>query len=74
MRYPDRLDSFYSEKCRLHKKYFPDWRVGQFDSNFYGWLASTYHIDLFFPEEFEMIKYIKEFVKETVGDRYDETD
>ena len=73
MRNPDRLDKFYAEKCRLHKKYLPDWRVGQLDSNFYGWLAQNKERDLFYPEEDEMIKRFKEFIKDMVGERYNET-
>ena len=71
MRNPDRLDEFYAEKCRLHKKYLPDLRVGQLDSNFYGWLAQNKERDLFFPEENEMIKHFKEFIKDMVGERYE---
>lgn len=40
MRNPDRLDSFYDELKKIHKEHFPDWRFGQWCSNFFGWLAS----------------------------------
>ena len=72
MRNPKRLDKFYFEKCRLHKKYLPDWRVGQFDVNFYGWLSAVKQIDPFFPEEDRMIDYLKEYIEECVGDRFDD--
>jgi len=42
---------------------FPDWRFGQWCSNFFGWLMSEEKIDLFFPEEDEMIKYAQEYAQ-----------
>lgn len=63
---PEKLDSFYTQLCEIHKKSFPDWRFGQLCSNFFGWLASKKKMDLFFPEEDEMIEYIKEYVTQTV--------
>lgn len=71
MRKAERLDNFYAEKCRLHKKYLSDWRVGQLDSNFYGWLMSTKGKDLFFPEEDEMIDLFREYINEMVGKRFE---
>ena len=61
MRDPKRLDGFYDEMKEIHKKYFPDWRYGQLCSNFFGWLISEKKIDLFFPEEDQMLEYFKEF-------------
>ena len=61
IRNPDRLDSFYDELKKIHKEHFPDWRFGQWCSNFFGWLASEKKMDLFFPEEDKMIEYIREF-------------
>lgn len=55
MRYPNRLDDFYNELKRIHKKSFPDMRFGQLMSNFFGWLYSEKKRDCFFPEEDEMI-------------------
>lgn len=68
MRKAERLDYMYDEICRLHKKYLPDWRYGQLCSNFFGWLMSTQGRDIFFPEEDEMLKWFKMYVKETVGE------
>ena len=65
MRNPNRLDEFYDKLKQLHKEYLPDQRFGQFCSNFFGWLYQEKKIDLFFPEEKEMIKYIEEFCKGT---------
>jgi hypothetical protein len=64
MRNPDRLDDFYSQLCEIHKKSFPDWRFGQLCSNFFGWLASEKKMDLFFPEESQMLTYLREFCGE----------
>ena len=63
MRDPNRLDKFYDELKYIHKRSFPDWRFGQLYRNFFGWLASKKR-DLFFPEEDEMLKYIKEYANE----------
>lgn len=61
MRDPNRLDTFYAAIRNIHRTTFPDWRFGQLMSNFFGWLYETKKIDLFFPEEDEMLKYFKEF-------------
>lgn len=61
MRNPKRLDTFYDELKRIHKERFCDWRFGQLCSNFFSWLVHEKKIDPFFPEEDEMIKYIREF-------------
>lgn len=63
MRDPKRLDRFYDELKEIHKVYFPDWRFGQFCSNFFGWLATEKKKDLWFPEEGEMLEYIREYAK-----------
>lgn len=70
MRPLERLDTFYDELKEIHKKYFQDWRFGQLCSNFFGWLYKEHKIDLFFPEENEMIKYIKEYANK-YGQNYD---
>ena len=67
MRSADRLDYMYDEMCRLHKKYLPDWRFGQLCSNFFGWLQFTQARDIFFPEESEMLRWLKEYIREVVG-------
>lgn len=64
IRNPKRLDNFYSQLCEIHKKSFPDWRFGQLCSNFFGWLASEKKMDLFFPEEDQMLTYLREFCGE----------
>ena len=64
MRDPNRLDKFYDELKKIHKKYFPDWRYGQLCSNFFGWLMGEKKMDLFFPEEDKMLEYFREYVGE----------
>ena len=63
MRNPDRLDSFYAEVCKIHKEQFPDWRFGQFISNFFGWIFSEKKKDIFFHEEDDMLKYLHEYAE-----------
>ena len=74
MRNLDRLDIFYDELKKIHKEYFPDWRFGQWCSNFFGWLGSEKKVDLFFPEEDEMLEYVKEYVRVLTGKVLDKTE
>lgn len=66
MRNPERIDEFTKELNRIWKTYFPDWRFGQLCSNFFGWLVSEKKMDLFFPEEEQMITYLREYCGEEV--------
>lgn len=61
MRDPNRLENFYEEVKKVHQDKFPDWRFGQLISNFFGWLIAVKGKDCFFPEETEMLKYLKEY-------------
>ena len=63
MRDPDRLDSFYAELCKLHKKEFPDLRFGQLCVNFFSWLQNEQK-DPFFPEEEMMLQLMNRYVSE----------
>ena len=67
MRNPDRLDVFYGEMKRIHKEKFPDWRFGQFISNFFGWIHSEKKKDFFFPEEGEMLALLREYAGDNNG-------
>lgn len=69
MRNPDRLDAFYDELRDIHKRSFPDWRFGQLMCNFFGWLYQKKGLDVFFPEEKEMITYIRLFEKGESNER-----
>mgnify|MGYP004554511011 FL=1 len=64
IRDPNRLYNFYNEVTRLHMTYMPDWRVGQFWMNFLGWVQNEKKCDPFFPEESEMLTYLKEYCGE----------
>lgn len=64
IRNPARIDKFTAELNRIWKKYFPGWRFGQFMSNFLGFVQSKKNRDIFFPEESEMLTYLKEYCGE----------
>ena len=66
IRDPNRLYDFYNEVTRLHMTHMPDWRVGQFWMNFLSWIHNEKKRDPFFPEEDEMLTYLKEFCEEEV--------
>ena len=62
MRKPERLDKFYEELCRIHKKYLSDWRFGQFIFNLISEIG-----DPFYYEEDKMIEVIKKYVSDVTG-------
>ena len=64
MRDLKRIDKFTRELNRIWITYFPDWRFGQLMSNFLGWISYKKEIDIFFPEEEEMLELLKEFCGE----------
>lgn len=59
IRNPEKLDSFYSQLCEIHKRSFPDMRPGQFLLNALGYINSILHRDPFFPESDELIELFK---------------
>lgn len=59
-----RIDKFTAELNRIWKTYYLDWRFGQFMSNFLGFVQSKKKRDPFFPEESEMLTYLKEYCGE----------
>lgn len=61
MRDPKRIDKFCDEFRSIWKGKVPDWRFGQLISNFEYWLKGK-GIDMFFPEEKEMLRLFKEFL------------
>lgn len=67
IRSPERIDVFTSELNRIWKTYFPDWRFGQLMSNFLGFVQSKKNRDPFFPEESEILTYLKEYCGEKEG-------
>lgn len=62
----NRLYNFYNEVTRLHMTYMPDWRVGQFWLNFLSWIQNEKKRDPFFPEESQMLTYLREFCGEEI--------
>ena len=64
MRKLERIDEFTTELNRVWKTYYPDWRFGQFMSNFLGFVSGIKGVDIFFPEESEMLTYLKEYCGE----------
>lgn len=58
MRDPERIPWFTNRLANLWMKYFPDWRFGQFMSNFY----SYYGQDFFYLEEEVWMEKFEEFV------------
>ena len=72
MRKTERLDYVYNEICRLHKKYFPDWRFQQFILNYISWYVTKYGNDGFYIEDNKIVKFIKEFIKDSIGERFDD--
>ena len=65
MRDINRLDKFYDELIEIHKKTFPMWRFGQMIVNVLAdWQAKT-KMDIFFPEEDEMIQIFKDYVNKS---------
>lgn len=63
MRNKDRIKPFCEQLAKVWKRTFPDWRFGQFMCNFLGWVQVTKR-DPFFPEEDEMLEYLREYEKE----------
>ena len=66
MRDANRLYNFYNKNRENHMK-LPDWRFGQFILNFISWYYNKYKMDIFYIEDDDMLKYIKEFVDEVRG-------
>ncbi len=64
MRDVNRLYGFYNELMKIHMENFPDWRFGQLIVNFETWLKNSKRIeDVFYIEEYIMIRYMNEFVE-----------
>lgn len=65
MRDVKRLDSLYKTLHDVHAENFPDWRFGQFMSNFLGWCLGSAHKcdDIFFPEDGKWELWVKEYAE-----------
>lgn len=67
MRKSERLDYFYDEMCRLHKKYVPDWRFNQMMLNYLSWHLGKFGNDGFYVEEDDMIDRFRQFISDMMG-------
>lgn len=64
MRNPKRIKTFCDVLAGKWEHLFPDWRFGQFMSNFLGYVYSQAQIDIFFIEDDEMLDYLKEYLED----------
>lgn len=64
MRDPNRLYDFYGRLRDIHMKHFPDWRFGQFMTNF----LKACQTDPFFWEEDRFLEEVNKFVERMKGD------
>ena len=65
MRDKNRIPVFMRELERVWTQYYPDLRFGQLMMNFLNYVALEHKRDPFFPEEKEMLKYLKEYAKKS---------
>jgi len=65
MRDQNRIPEFIKELERIWMQYYPDWRFGQLMINFLNYVALEHKRDPFFPEESDMLKYLKEYAKKS---------
>lgn len=66
MRDTNRIPVFIKELERIWIQCYPDWRFGQFMVNFLKYVEINHKQDPFFPEEKEMLKYLKEYAKKSI--------
>ena len=64
MRDKNRIPEFIKELERIWTQCYPDLRFGQLMMNFLNYVA-IHKLDPFFPEEDEMLKYLKEYEKKS---------
>lgn len=64
MRDKNRIPEFTKEFEKVWVKYYPDWRFSEL-MDFLNYIALEQKQDPFFPEEAEMLKYLKEYAKKS---------
>ena len=64
MRSAERLDTFYSILKYYHKTFFMDFRFSQLIININAWYEAKTCRDIFYLEEDEFIKVLKEYIME----------
>lgn len=65
MRDEKRIPTFCKQLQVYWKEDIPDWRFGQFMSNFLGWVVEKTKRDIFFIEDNEMSELLDEFFKKS---------
>lgn len=65
MRDKNRIPVFMRELERVWMQCYPDLRFGQLMMNFLNYVALEHKRDPFFPEESEMLKYLKEYANKS---------
>lgn len=65
MRDKNRIPEFTKELEKVWMQYYPNLRFGQLMVNFLSYVTLEHKRDPFFPEEAEMLKYIKEYAKQS---------
>lgn len=71
MRDPNRIDKFCNELAKLWHK-FPDWRFGQFVLNMERACRVNTGRDVFFLEDEEFFKFMRDFLNEVTGNKDDD--
>ena len=67
MRDPNRLDALYDKIKEVHKREFPDWRMGQFMLNFMAWYCAKTRTDMFYIEDDKFANILEDYVKKLKG-------
>jgi hypothetical protein len=65
MRDVNRIPKFTKELEKIWMRYYSDLRFGQLMMNFLNYVALEHKRDPFFPEESEILKYLKEYAKKS---------
>lgn len=68
MRNPNRLYDFYDKLRDIHMEHFPDWRFGQFMTNFLKTCQRGAYSDPFYWEEDRFLEEVNKFVERMKGD------
>ena len=66
MRDKNRIPVFTKALGRVWMQCYPDLRFGQLMMNFLNYVTLEHKRDPFFPEESEMLKYLKEYAKKSI--------
>ena len=70
MRDPSRIQNFCNDLAILWQE-VPDWRFGQFISNVLGAYVAETKCDIFFPEDDEMMAFMKKYFEQPESSPYE---